>query len=61
MACFLMENLVEIFLPIISDAPIPVFFNRSDTDTFYTEMADTDPILGAYHCLQACYIFFYEL
>ena len=37
-----------------SDAPIPVFTNRSDTDTFYTEMADTDPIpiLGAYHCSQ---------
>ena len=38
----------------VSDAPIPVFTNRSDTDTFYTEMADTDPIpiLGAYHCSQ---------
>ena len=41
---------------ISSDASIPVFTNRSNTDTFYTEMADTDPIpipiLGAYHFLQ---------
>ena len=35
-----------------SDAPIPFFTNRSDTNTFHTEMADTDPILGAYYCLQ---------
>ena len=33
--------------------PIPVFTNRSDTDTFHTEVVDTDLILilGAYHYL----------
>ena len=37
----------------MSDKPIPVFTNRSDTDTFHTEVVDTDLILilGAYHYL----------
>ena len=48
-------------IPSSSDAPIPVFTNRSDTDTFYTKMGDTDPIPILIHIIvykkyTACYI-----
>ena len=33
------------FILFVSDAPIPVFINRSDTDTFKQKIADTGPIL----------------
>ena len=39
-------------LLLISDAPIPVFTNQSDTDTLYIETANLIPILDTWNFLQ---------